>query len=470
MLTVLKNRACRMIVAGACLAGIGLAASNAAGQAADRQGSIVKLDEDGALVVNGERVFVYGTYRDPSDNRLAFDGVREAGFNLAHTYYFESMTPIAQPYDADELVRTYIAEATKYLDGAHDAGVGVFLGLPREVVRNYDREAVRAIVSALADKPALWLWYMMDEPTGRDHREQSLVEAMDGLKTIIAEIDPNHPVCLVEAKTFARYRNSVDLMWVDYYTVPKQVRRVYEAIHKARTELPGMPVWPVLQGHDLRIHKYAETLERRSDVSERLRIDDRFHRPNPKELKAQVHAAIAADSMGVVFYWMPRSYHDLRKRTPKLWQAYVDLGAHIHALEPVLLSARPRKGAKVTAEAFEASPEHMRAERPGADPKRDILFWQRVHDGKLYVGVVNAGYYPFMHVTLDVPFDCAKVEAVPGGRTVVDFETSDPKIDFESSNVLVWRAESPRRLEFMLDECDVAVWAFTPKDPSQWNE
>ena len=449
---------------------LGTTMTEAWGQSASQVGSVVKLDKDGALIVNGKRILVYGTYRDPSDNRLSFDGVREAGFNLTHTYYFESLTPNARPYDQQAVIRTYIAEATKYLDAAHAAGVGVFLGLPREVVRTYDKEAVRQIVSALCDKPALWLWYMMDEPTGRDHRQQSLVEAMNGLRKIIEEIDPNHPVCLVEAKKYAPYRHSAHLMWVDYYTVPKQIRRVYEAIEKAKAELPGVPVWAVLQGHDLRIHKYSETLQKRSDVGSKLYIDDRFHRPGPKELKAQVHTAFAADSMGVVFYWMPQVNHDMKKRTPRLWQGYVELGSHIRELEPVLLSSKPRNGAKVKVEAFKASPDHMRAERAGDDPTRDILTWQRVHEGKLYVGVVNAGYYPYMHVTLELPFDCETVSAVPGDRKVVDYSGSESQINFANADVLVWKAENPRRFEFMLDEADVAVWCFTPKDSSQWSQ
>lgn len=80
---------------------------------------------------------------------------------------------------------------------------------------------------------------------------------------------------------------------------------------------------------------------------------------------------------------------------------------------------------------------------------------------------MNAGYYLYMHVAIDLPFECASVEAVPGNRLVVDYEADAKQIQFKNTGVLVWRADAGEPFEFMLDECDVAVWAFTQKDGGQ---
>ena len=42
----------------------------------------VTLDSDGVARINGKRTFIYGTYRDASDDRRVFDSVKEHCINV----------------------------------------------------------------------------------------------------------------------------------------------------------------------------------------------------------------------------------------------------------------------------------------------------------------------------------------------------------------------------------------------------
>ncbi len=81
--------------------------------------------EGGIVSVDGRPFFPIGTYRDPSDDFMNFSGIKEAGFNLTHSYEFQDSLGRANNTDT---VDTVIQKADAYLGLM---GLGLFLTLHR---------------------------------------------------------------------------------------------------------------------------------------------------------------------------------------------------------------------------------------------------------------------------------------------------------------------------------------------------
>jgi hypothetical protein len=142
----------------------------------------VSFRDDRVMLIDGKPFFPIGTYRDPSDRTDDFTGIRQAGFNITHSYDFE--------HDG-----ATIAKARAYLDAAQAAGVKVFMGIPRERFFARDWNAIQQWVAALMDHPALLVWYLMDEPElGQWKLTPSLLRQ---LKDTVKAVDPFHPTAVV---------------------------------------------------------------------------------------------------------------------------------------------------------------------------------------------------------------------------------------------------------------------------------
>ena len=185
--------------------------------------SIVKFRKNGTLLVNGKATIVYGAFRDPSDNWRKFDNLKKAGFNLCHDYYFEE-----RAYKKG--VDSWIKDTSEYLDLAEKAGIGVFLGIPREMFWKLKTDEIKKIVSALKDKPALWFWYMMDEPVLQYKKWvkkgviKDVKQAINVTKKVyeaIKSVDPNHPAVIVapykRIKLHPEFGKYCDSVWPDVY-------------------------------------------------------------------------------------------------------------------------------------------------------------------------------------------------------------------------------------------------------------
>ena len=49
----------------------------------------ITFRDDLVMLIDGKPFFPVGTYRDPSDELHTFTGIKEAGFNFTHSYFFE---------------------------------------------------------------------------------------------------------------------------------------------------------------------------------------------------------------------------------------------------------------------------------------------------------------------------------------------------------------------------------------------
>jgi hypothetical protein len=346
-------------------AGTGTAADDEAGAAS---GPVrVGFGERGELVVDGVRRFVRAGYRSGQTDSFidALPTARQAGFDIVHDYHFET-------YElAQGGLQGYVQDARRYLRRAQQLGLGVYLGLPRELVRNGDEKALAKIVEALAKERALWLWYLYDEP-----RPDVLdVATAARVYALLHRLDPNHPVVILSNRdeTMRQYHASCDVLWLDRYPVAATVKApslkpIAGALDAARvTAGARKPLWPVLQAQDNRgspaLRKKVKNLSPPTDAT---------YRPSEAEIRAQAHIAIARGAMATVFYWAPDSWYSMKTDTPRAWASLSRVVQELGSLEPVLLDAPAAQAVAMTGDTG------------------GVLAWTRAHEGRTYLGVVNS--------------------------------------------------------------------------------
>ncbi|MAX27553.1 MAG: hypothetical protein CMJ19_23905 [Phycisphaeraceae bacterium] len=414
------------------------------------EGSKVEIAEDGTLVVNGQRKAIYGTFRDPSDDWRQFEGVRQAGFNLTHSYHFSNKFP---KFDKPSVQDRFIRDAREYLDLAHANKVGVFMHLPKQAVTEGQVDAIARVVEALKDKPALWLWYIYDEPD---------VQEMDACQKVyqrIKEVDPDHPVLLVDqrADTLDIAGRACDIIAIDKYTVPYGFHYITDLTEKTRSKNPDKPIWMIHGAHAvqnlhlLRRHFVGSNFKQ---ILKRVQLSSQTHRPNPKELRALQHYSYTIGSPATIFYWLPKRLYDIANDTPKIWDAMVSIGQEFKELEPVLSS--PLRSDDTEISSFVVEWLKQEAKRNHLD----VRMWTRKYNGKTYVGVVNASYVPHVVTTLKLPEKFSKVYQYPGRKLILDQNKDvDQQYNSQESDVLVvdW---SSHELTCVLNECDTVVWEF----------
>ncbi|MGC9318372.1 MAG: hypothetical protein ACP5KN_10130 [Armatimonadota bacterium] len=332
-------------------------------------GARVSFRDDRVMLIDGEPHFPLGAYRDPSDRLDTFDGLEEAGFNLTHSYHFEEGD--AKP----------VAEARSYLQAAHEHGLHVFLGLSRKRIDARDYAWAERFAGELMDEPGLLTWYLLDEPAARGVP----VEVMKRFRESVARVDPFHPASIVicHANAFGDYASAMDVCWADIYPLPAgSVTAVERRLQTAREQIgPEMPLWAVLQGHDIRYWRdYEAAVEEFGPVSI----------PTPAQTRCMAWLSLAAGADGLVWYWGPSgsTYH-MRRDAPEVWQGIVDTVRELRELEPWLTARRSE------ADDF-AAPEPFRT-------------WSRAAGGTRLLAVVNSADQP---ATLDLDLTRFRIQEI----------------------------------------------------------
>jgi hypothetical protein len=317
-------------------------------------GSRVGIREDKILLVDGEPFFPLGAYRDPSDTLTDFSGLKEAGFNVTHSYAFEDGND-------PESIET----ARAYLRAAHANGLKVFLGLHRVKVREQDHVWVSRWVTEVMDEPGLLTWYLMDEPAGQGVP----VEVVAGLGRTVKAVDPFHPTSLVmcRPRAFGDYAPACDILWNDPYPLPNRPLTMVEdwARQGLAATQPGQPFWIVLQGHDLRYWRNAKAM-----FAERGAPDQ----PTPAQTRCMAYMALASGVNGIIWYWAPNSVYHIQRDAPHVWKGICDTVRELRGFMPYLVARRePPDDLQV--------PEPLRA-------------WTRQADGKRILALVNTADAP----------------------------------------------------------------------------
>lgn len=126
-----------------------------------------------ASTVNGRPFLPLGIY---AVNAAEMPKVKELGFNLVQSYQFFDMAK---------------AQKKEYLDTARKNGLMVFAGLngTKQLTKKHIVE-IKKTVNAFKNHPALYAWYLADEPEIKKTKPAELKAVYDWIK----QMDPNHPV------------------------------------------------------------------------------------------------------------------------------------------------------------------------------------------------------------------------------------------------------------------------------------
>jgi len=234
------------------------------------------INSDLVLVIDGKKVFPIGfTLPPPPDGKTPTgkNGIAElasAGATFLRT---------GGQWNAATLEREH-----KYMDAAARYGMHCLPFLRENaIVNSPQREAqLRQLITRFKDHPGLGAWKGADEP---EWGKQPIEPLLRGYK-LIKEVDPNHPLVLIQAprgtvESLRKYNVTADIIGVDIYPVsyPPGIHSLETNFHKgpglvgdytrlmAEVGEGRMPVWMVLQiswsgvlkpGKTLRMPTFAE--------------------------------------------------------------------------------------------------------------------------------------------------------------------------------------------------------------------
>jgi hypothetical protein len=177
-----------------------------------------------------------------------------------------------------------------YLDAAHRAGLRVLASPHTSAGSNFNAQAARQAVAQFDDHPALWAWYLVDEPDLQGAAPELIERAQRFLKNLPAR----KPTALVLCQGAAAldYANIADITMIDRYPIAwlplanfgQHVRLTRLALGKSR------PLIAVIQCFDWSIYPAL------------LPVRERQRPPTYAELRCMVYCALAERATGLFFY------------------------------------------------------------------------------------------------------------------------------------------------------------------------
>ncbi len=327
----------------------------------------VTLRDDGVTLINGKPFFPIGIYavckREFNGENLdkAFAGLKEAGFNFAHTYgnsYDPEFTAAARKYGFKLWVQARMPDRKLLDEGRHN--------------------------------PSIIAWYLGDDTSGH----QSTQEVNDNNAAVKA-VDPYRLTCQADpigsdrvVTRYAAYVRSTDVFMPEIYPVRGDVGDKTDATCVAETVRDmkrvasdvklfgdGRPrgCWPIIQ--------YFKGW------------GGWGHFPTRDQLFAMTWAAVIHGAHGMTWY----TYGGFTNKktgkknegitsTPERWQAMSELATKLRDLSSVLTSRTPKEQPRVQ---IVSGPEK---DPLGENPSVTALL--KRHDGKDYLFMVNASTEP----------------------------------------------------------------------------
>jgi hypothetical protein len=238
-----------------------------------------------------------GIYGAPAE---ALPMLRDAGFNLVRG-----------------------SASREYLDAARRAGLGVLASPLTSAGFDFSATAARRAVQAYDRHPALWAWYLADEPDMHGVPPFLIRDAHRYMKTIGAR----KPTALVLYNGFEApaYAGIPDILMIDRYPVPwmpletfdQHVRLARHALRDSR-----QPLIAVIQAFDWRYYP------------EQMPIQKENRPPTYEELRCMTYCALVQQARGLFYY----AYDDGRWRLaqqPETWQAVQQVVAEVRRMEPL---------------------------------------------------------------------------------------------------------------------------------------
>mgnify|MGYP003749317655 CR=1 FL=1 len=372
----------------------------------------ITLREDGVTLIDGEPFFPIGIYgvteREFNGNNIdeAFRGLKEAGFNFAHSYS--------------------MPRQDKFLQAAEKYGFKLW-----SVARFPDER----FVEVERHSPAIIAWYLGDD-TSANTTPSQLFDYFDSCKAV----DPTRLTVQADpinaGKAISNYRPYVegtDAFLPEIYPVRKKgveggthcvaqtVRDVKRSFSDAREANDGpKAIWPIIQ--------YFQGWGW-----------ERF--PTYQELRGMSFAALAADGNGITWYTYGGFVNPEAKvfnygvtTTPERWKNISTIATQINELSPALLQMTVP----------ELQPQATVLDGPKHDPEGNdsITCLLKQYDGKTHLIAVNSSPKP-IDVQFDFPTvqDGSKLEVMYDEKEIAapSFEKGILRERFEGLGVRIFR-------------------------------
>ena len=328
----------------------------------------VTVESDGCYWQGRKRIFPLGIYEVATKYMAE---VRAAGWDVVHTYRWE--------YSQDDVA------CRKYLDACWAAdGLRAFIGFDRgecshQGIVQGNLAHVARRVGALADHPALFCWYLFDEPElfGQFVSSDKLTEFAD----LIRALDPYHPVVMTTwNKTMKEYRRTWDTHWTQAYGNPASVTRQVDE-HRMFLE-NASPITLLVNCNDGK-----QGTARRKGVEP----DPAKFARDYDHMRACTFLGIVKECNGVWWWWFARDARDYYSaaQAPKAWADLVKIVKEIGTLRPLVTADGP-----VVTGTAEAGQDR-------------VEWWQKTVKGRTLFIAVNTADHP-VSVSVEAPGDAVR--------------------------------------------------------------
>ena len=279
--------------------------------AAPRPANAVAIEADGFYHENGQRIFPLGIYEvEPAD----MPDVREAGFDIVHNYLWER--------SQDDVA------CRRYLDACEANGLRAFIGFDRGVrtgkgVLQGNFACVARRVGAIADHPALFCWYLYDEP---EWLHQFITpELLGEFANLVRALDPFHPVVMSTwGERMKEYRHSWDTHWTQAYGNPAEVAAQIEE-HRRFLDNRS-PITLIVNCNDA-----VQSERRRRGIEP----DPAKFSRSKDDMRACALLGVSKECNGVMWWWFGRNSREFYSaaQCPRAWE---DLKAVVAELRELL--------------------------------------------------------------------------------------------------------------------------------------
>jgi len=248
-----------------------------------------------------------GIYAVPSTND--FEMLKTAGFNV-----------VAGPAER------------AYLEAARGAGLNVLAAPATSAGPRFDPTAARRAVQQFDRHPALWAWYVSDEPDLNAIPPAQVAEACRSLKTFGAR----KPTALVLYQGYAspHYAHLADITMLDRYPIAwLPLANFGQHVTLTRLALgPRRPLIAVIQAFDW------------SACPELLPGERNLRAPTCEEIRCMTYEALARGANGLFYYAYDAGRWKIREH-PETWAALQSVVQEVRKRLP-LFQAEPRWWAK----------------------------------------------------------------------------------------------------------------------------
>jgi len=272
-----------------------------------QKGNEVIIGDNNEIILNGKPFFPAGFYSIAQGDENT--PIAKAGYNL--------------------VVGVKIHSLNEWLDNCQAAGLYGIVRLPKKFAVDKDENAIREFIRNIKDHPALFGYYLFDEPS--PEKQYQTPEKIKPVYDIVADEDPYHPmvICINHEDFIVQYLECLDILLTDFYPVLNK-KTLFDGfsdeIKKSIIDVNGMkPFWPVIQSFG------EDTIQGMDKKSINIT-------PTPDQIRFMTYLCLMNRINGIMFF----SYHVFNQRVPvnKNPGKYTyELGGYLPEEQPALWGA-----------------------------------------------------------------------------------------------------------------------------------